>query len=129
MNEYIEEFRKITNISPKSSEYYRFYNALYRNTKTLKSAKYDEVIKFVNKIERRNGKATIKDCYIDLLDYFEWTSIHLDMNAGMRQSIEKFKAEDQFLIMYSYLLSFKKKVESGKLKLYKIKDLDWIVKN
>lgn len=128
--EYLKQLRFIASIESTSKTYLRMnqilHNYLDEESGTCQAPRIKEIIDFVNKIERRNGWATMKDCWIDLLRYFEYVSLYYNKKQGPKD-IDSFEPEMQFLYMYEYLKEFKHKIESQEWVVVEIEDMDFAI--
>jgi hypothetical protein len=71
----------------------------------------NKLIEFVNKIERRNGLASIEDIFVDMITLFNY--------YGCNQDIDILPTEIQLQMMWEYLSDYKKKIEKNSKKSIK----------
>ena len=64
------------------------------------------LISFVNKIERRNGLASLEDIFVDMITLFNY--------YGCNQDIDVLPTDIQLKLMWDYLRDYKIKLENGK---------------
>jgi len=60
---------------------------------------------FVNRIERRNGIASLEDIFVDMITLFNY--------YGCNQDIDALKTDVQLKMMWDFLREYKNKIESN----------------
>jgi hypothetical protein len=126
--EYSNKYTKILlenyGIPTRDPIYYKLRTILrkYYNSEKgiIEGPNVDDIIKFVDKIERRKGLATDKDVFVDMIDYFDYVSLYCD-NTPVK-IIDRFTKDEQIYLMYAYILLFVSKVKSGELLAYILDD-------
>ena len=66
----------------------------------------DKLFNFVNRIERRNGIASLEDIFVDMITLFNY--------YGCNQDIDILPTDLQLRMMWEYLRDKKKKIENRK---------------
>jgi hypothetical protein len=89
---------------------------------------YEMIFDFIDKIERRRGWADITDCYGELLNYYEYIQYYFYHKPATKM-IDSFEPNEQFQLMYAYLLTLKNYVDEGKWKIVVADNNEYIIKN
>jgi hypothetical protein len=71
----------------------------------------NKLIEFVNRVERRNGIASMEDIFVDMITLFNY--------YGCNQDIDILPTGIQLQMMWEYLSDYKKKIEKIKRKSIK----------
>ena len=87
----------------------------------------NDMIKFVDKIERRKGWASVKDCWGELLTYFEYVIWFYNTSAKTTM-IDRLSPEDQFMLMYAYVLDAVKKIKDERFIVVEVYDKQFLIK-
>lgn len=66
----------------------------------------DKLYKFVNKIERRNGLASMEDIFVELIDLYTY--------YGSQKNIDEYSVDKQLQIMWKFLKGKKLYLENRK---------------
>lgn len=122
--DYLKELRLTVGISSTHKEYYRLARMIKSDAHFIDTQK---MIEFVDKIERRKGLATIKDCWGELLEYFEYV-IWFYNSSAKTTMIDRLSPEDQFLLMYAYVLDAVKKIKDERFIVVEIYDKQFLIK-
>ena len=64
------------------------------------------LVEFVNKIERRNGLASLEDIFVDLITLFNY--------FGCNQDIDPLPTDTQLSMMWNFIKEYKNKIENIK---------------
>ena len=121
---YLQELRLATGISSQSKSYQAISRMLKEDIEFID---IDECINFTNRIERKRGFATLIECWSELLTYYEFIQHFFPLHKS-RRFMDTLEPEDQFLLMYSYLLNFRNKINNEDFIRVSIYDKEVVIK-
>lgn len=129
--DYLKQFADITGINSKAPEYTRLSYILkeYIKDGKLITPRLDDMLNFTDRIEQKAYYATVTECYGELLTYYEYIRFYfLKGEVGKKNlPLDRFSREDQFNIMFSYLLTLRKNLNTKKWQVIDIYDMEYLI--
>lgn len=129
--DYLKTFTDMTGKTSQTKEYQKLHYILkeYIRDGKLTTPKLDDMINFTDRIERKAYYATISECYGELLTYYEYIRFYfLKGEVGKKNlPIDRFSQEDQFNIMFSYLLTLRNNLNKKKWQVIDIYDMEYLI--
>jgi len=126
---YLTTLREVTGISSQSQSYHKVNNILKTKKSLVEAMKsrgfFTGMKEFIEYVETKSGYVTPAECWGPLLDYYEWTSQFTPKSKRIQLDI--LPADDQFSVMYAFILYTQQRIDKGELTIIKLDDIEVVI--